>query len=390
MALVEPNSVPLPSSRHTSMDDISQHSDSMVSIRLSEAPDELSAEEAEDMECASVESDATIEPESHIQKRSSFDIMHGVDLDTDQSVWDEEASYDEADDDDDDAKNNMVRFSVEPDSWRRSESNVEDFPDLERYRSSRSSSRGSADSTPVDWSELDNKEEENQKEEGADEVRLIPPFLLCRANLYNQSTAFLLARLEQENNAIATDPRSAVQKTRQSRQRKGTRPPSIQVLKNLVQNPSEVTKRYSLLPNPPPMTELEFWAALVKDYPQTAQRLPTLTTSKIRGGVPPPLRGVVWMSVVGARDQDLADQFDRLSMESSPYENMIGKDIGRSFPGVDMFKEAGGEGQLGLAKVLKCFSLYDKDIGYCQGLGFLVGPLLMQMCDKDAFCVLVR
>ena len=55
-----------------------------------------------------------------------------------------------------------------------------------------------------------------------------------------------------------------------------------------------------------------------------------------------------------------------------------------------MFKEAGGEGQQALAKVLKCFSLYDKEIGYCQGLGFLVGPLLMQMADRDAFCVLVR
>ena len=138
------------------------------------------------------------------------------------------------------------------------------------------------------------------------------------------------------------------------------------------------------------MTELEFWAALVKDYPQTAQRLPTLTANKIKGGVPPPLRGVVWASVVGARDEQLGKEFDRLVEESSPYENMIGKDIGRSFPGVDMFKEAGGEGQQMMARVLKVFSLYDEEIGYCQGLGFLVGPLLMQMGDKDAFCVLVR
>lgn len=145
-----------------------------------------------------------------------------------------------------------------------------------------------------------------------------------------------------------------------------------------------------MLPNPPPMTELEFWAALVKDYPQTAQRLPTLTANKIKAGVPPPLRGVVWVSMVGARDEQLSQDFDRLLQETSPYENMIGKDIGRSFPGVDMFKEAGGEGQQMMASVLKVFSLYDEEIGYCQGLGFLVGPLLMQMGDKDAFCVLVR
>lgn len=138
------------------------------------------------------------------------------------------------------------------------------------------------------------------------------------------------------------------------------------------------------------MTELEFWAALVTDYPQTAHRLPTLTSNKIRGGIPPPLRGVVWMSIAGARDRLLEDEYERLSGESSPYENLIGKDIGRSFPGVEMFRDPDGDGQKMLGKVLNCFSLYDQKIGYCQGLGFVVGPLLMHMKDSEAFCVLVR
>ena len=199
--------------------------------------------------------------------------------------------------------------------------------------------------------------------------------------------AFLLARLEQENQALAKNPRVIGLRRAESKRQ---RPPSIQVLKKLVEDPQAAPSRFSLLPNPPPMTELEFWAALVKDYPQTAQRLPTLTANKIKGGVPPPLRGVVWVSMVGARDEELFDKFDKHSSESSPYETMIGKDIGRSFPGVEMFKEAGGEGQTMLAMVLKVFSLYDTDIGYCQGLGFLVGPLLMQMGERDAFCVLVK
>lgn len=138
------------------------------------------------------------------------------------------------------------------------------------------------------------------------------------------------------------------------------------------------------------MTELEFWAALVNDYATTVQRLPTLTANKIRSGVPPPLRGVVWMSIAGARESLLEDEYERLCGETSPYEGLIGKDIGRSFPNVDMFRDPNGEGQQALARVLKCFSLYDEKIGYCQGLGFVVGPLLMHMGDKEAFCVLVR
>lgn len=201
-----------------------------------------------------------------------------------------------------------------------------------------------------------------------------------------QCTALLLARLEQENNALVTDPKSGLAS---SRPRGDTRPASIHQLKKLVSGPQRQSLRYSLLP-PPAMTELEFWAALVQDYPQTAQRLPTLTSNKIRGGVPPPLRGVVWPSIAGAHDSKLHEDFQRLSVETSPYDGLIGKDVGRSFPNVDMFREKDGEGQQMLRRVLKAFSLHDEKIGYCQGLGFVVGPLLMHMSEPEAFAVLVR
>ncbi|KAL8655938.1 MAG: hypothetical protein Q9210_000576 [Variospora velana] len=240
-----------------------------------------------------------------------------------------------------------------------------------RSRSDSSGTLSSAGSTHVDWEELDKSEEAAPRDEGSDE-----------------STAFLLARLEQENDALATDPKAAVSRT--ARSRTNSRPLSIQKLKKLVNESATPSLRYSVFPEPPPMTELEFWAALVSNYPTTAQRLPTLTSNKIRNGIPPPLRGVVWTSIAAARDQLLEEEYTRLSIETSPYENLIAKDIGRSFPNVEMFKDPAGEGQQMLAKVLIAFSNYDKKIGYCQGLGFVAGPLLMHMADKDAFCVLVR
>ncbi|KAL9131450.1 MAG: hypothetical protein Q9217_000598 [Psora testacea] len=242
-----------------------------------------------------------------------------------------------------------------------------------RSRSDSSGTLSSNGSVQVDWDELEKSEEQAPRDEGSDE-----------------STAFLLARLEQENNALATDPKAKLARARSTRKGTKARPPSIQHLKKLVNEPTRPSLRYSLVPEPPPMTELEFWAALVNDYPQTAQRLPTLTSNKIRSGVPPPLRGVVWMSIAGSRDKLLEEEYDRLCGESSPYENLIGKDIGRSFPGVEMFRDPSGDGQQMLGRVLKCFSLYDHKIGYCQGLGFVVGPLLMHMGDKEAFCVLLR
>ncbi|CAI7598811.1 unnamed protein product [Penicillium viridicatum] len=225
----------------------------------------------------------------------------------------------------------------------------------------------------VDWENLDKTEEQEPRGEGSDE-----------------STALLLARLEQENNALATNPKSGIHEVPDGKiHQRQSRSESLHHIKRLIRDPARAELRYSQLP-PPPMTELEFWAALVADYHQTAQRLPTLTSNKIQGGVPPPLRGVVWPSLAGARDPNLLNEFQRLSGESSPYDGLIGKDIGRSFPNVEMFRDPNGEGQQMLGRVLRCFSLYDTKIGYCQGLGFVVGPLLMHMTDAEAFCVLVR
>ncbi|KAL1954760.1 hypothetical protein VTO42DRAFT_760 [Malbranchea cinnamomea] len=280
-------------------------------------------------------------------RRASQYSVGWLDCDKRHSVVDDDDDGDE--DDRTNSRRNSMVSSTRPSS-----------------RASRSSD-GSREQD-LDWVELEKTEELESKADPDDE-----------------STRLLLARLEQENNALATDPKSALNKTHR---RQKSRPPSIQQLKRLVNDPRS-SVRFSQLPTPH-MTELEFWAALVADYPRTAQKLPTLTSNKIRAGVPPPLRGVVWPSIAGARDNALHEEFERLCGETSPYEGIIGKDIGRSWPNVDMFKDPNGEGQQMLARVLKCFSLYDTKIGYCQGLGFVVGPLLMHMSEADSFCVLVR
>lgn len=236
------------------------------------------------------------------------------------------------------------------------------------------SDSSSVDDEPVNWEQLQQTEDEESNGQNAD------------------NTAMLLARLEQENAKLATNPKSVRVKNpdnlHQSPRR--IRPPSVAQLRDMIQGPTPPSLRYSMLP-PPPMTDLEFYAALVQDFHQTAARLPTLLSNKVRKGIPPPLRGVVWQGMTGAtRDMALGDQFDRFCNATSPYEGIIGKDLGRSFPGVDMFREPDGDGQRMLGRVLKSYSLHEPQIGYCQGLAFLVGPLLMHMPDKEAFCVLVK
>ena len=60
-----------------------------------------------------------------------------------------------------------------------------------------------------------------------------------------------------------------------------------------------------------------------------------------------------------------------------------------------MFFDSSGDGQKNLQLVLEAYALYNPKIGYCQGMGMLVGMLLMRMnsevffTKKDAFWMLV-
>lgn len=75
---------------------------------------------------------------------------------------------------------------------------------------------------------------------------------------------------------------------------------------------------------------------------------------------------------------------------SSPCEKIIKRDIARTFPEIEYFREEKGAGQAGLYNVMKAYSVHDAEVGYCQGSAFLVGLLLMQMPEEDAFAILVR
>ncbi|GAO50556.1 hypothetical protein G7K_4680-t1 [Saitoella complicata NRRL Y-17804] len=222
-------------------------------------------------------------------------------------------------------------------------------------------------SLDVNWDSL-NKQEEDAAQ--ADE---------------DAETAFLLARLEKENEAIHKDPKRlslSALKPRHSI--------TIAYLRNLLsENPENL--RTSLLPPPPSvLTDLDFYAALVADYPSTASKLPNLVSKKLRSGVPPPLRGLVWQSISSSRLTHLTGLYSTLTQHPTPYSSQISRDLSRTFPNNPLFSVPGGEGQQMLQRVLHAFSIYDADVGYCQGLAFVVGPLLMNMAEEEAFCVLVR
>ena len=46
-------------------------------------------------------------------------------------------------------------------------------------------------------------------------------------------------------------------------------------------------------------------------------------------------------------------------------------------------------GQCALRRVLRAYSYYDREVGYCQGMNFIAGMFLTIMSEEDAFWLLV-
>lgn len=137
-------------------------------------------------------------------------------------------------------------------------------------------------------------------------------------------------------------------------------------------------------------SELALWSALITDYRGVVARVPKYASVMVRSGIPPALRGLAWKSMSEANSPTLESLYDSLAAEWTPFVKIIGRDLNRTFPEIQMFREKGGEGQVNLGRVLRAYSAYDMQVGYCQGLTFLTGPLLLHMNDRDAFCVLVK
>ncbi|XP_037072482.1 TBC1 domain family member 1-like isoform X2 [Pollicipes pollicipes] len=75
----------------------------------------------------------------------------------------------------------------------------------------------------------------------------------------------------------------------------------------------------------------------------------------------------------------------QLIKQLTSFQREILTDLGRTFPHHPYFRSPFGSGQLELFNVLKAVSLLDPELGYCQGLGFIAGILLLHMPEQESY-----
>eukprot|EP00842_Homolaphlyctis_polyrhiza_P000110 jgi/Hompol1/109/HPOL_005225-RA len=134
----------------------------------------------------------------------------------------------------------------------------------------------------------------------------------------------------------------------------------------------------------------DFWGNVINDYEGTLRKHPREFTQKLHRGLPEPIRGMMWQLMANSKSESLEEEYIQLLARNTRHEKIIQRDLARTFPTHEHFKDATGPGQTSLFNVLKAYSIYDQEIGYCQGIAFIVGPLLLNMPEEQSFCVLVR
>jgi len=78
------------------------------------------------------------------------------------------------------------------------------------------------------------------------------------------------------------------------------------------------------------------------------------------------------------------DSYERLCDAESPWDSTIKRDINRTLPQEELFKQKMGKGQQSLFRLLRALATRLYDIGYCQSLNFIVATLIGIFPDDEA------
>ncbi|XP_022664150.1 TBC1 domain family member 1-like isoform X2 [Varroa jacobsoni] len=161
---------------------------------------------------------------------------------------------------------------------------------------------------------------------------------------------------------------------------------------------SELERRQTCLDYADSGSPDEFsWESVLKNRAESQEEL---ILALVRQGVPKQKRGEIWKlfskifnryTYRGPLDLNapiFKAEYSSLLVTLTENQHLILVDLARTFPTHRFYKDGFGEGQLSLFNVLKAYSIVDPEVGYCQGLAFVSGVLLLHLTEEEAFQLL--
>lgn len=127
------------------------------------------------------------------------------------------------------------------------------------------------------------------------------------------------------------------------------------------------------------------------DSKSTREKLP----KRIYKGIPNKVRNVVWAKLLNL-EQVMQDRSNKnkypemlqLARAHGTEARQIDSDVNRQFRENIFFRERYGLKQQQLFNVLVAYSVYNSEVGYCQGMSTLAGMLLMYLSEEETFWAL--
>ena len=162
---------------------------------------------------------------------------------------------------------------------------------------------------------------------------------------------------------------------------------------------SEEEKAPSLIDMQKENAKLKEWLKITPYFENYMTKNRNKLKLKIRKGIPDSLRGEIWMKISGADKlkqgkknlyNELVTKINQNEILKIPEEDIIIKDMNRTFPKNLMFMNKLGDGQRKLFRVLSCFSSYNQKVGYVQGMSFITAFFLSYLSEENAFWMLLN
>ena len=135
------------------------------------------------------------------------------------------------------------------------------------------------------------------------------------------------------------------------------------------------------------------WLEMINKWDDVILNKRAKVKERCQKGIPQSVRSLAWQCLSGAAKLKAAkpNQYEETLSKSDgrEWDDIIQKDIPRTFRHHCMFYENKSQGQEALRNVLLAYSMYDQSVGYNQALAPIAAVLLMRMQEDETFWMLV-
>ncbi|XP_066586771.1 USP6 N-terminal-like protein [Prorops nasuta] len=136
------------------------------------------------------------------------------------------------------------------------------------------------------------------------------------------------------------------------------------------------------------MERVKKWEKMTRqwDHSTTKEKL----RRRIYKGIPDRFRGQVWILLLGIKSLKIEhsgkyEEMLQLARQWSTEIRQIDADVARQYRDHINYRERYSIKQRSMFYVLAAYSMYNMEVGYCQGMSVLAGLLLLYMDEEDAF-----